>query len=100
MTVGETPFTDSPEQLASYVLPEFKELNMVFQFQLMHIDAPHTGGSGTEPFKHEPLVWTEWKLSEMKTVIERWQGYKRDEGYWNAYVCYCSPEHFSDLSYR
>jgi alpha-glucosidase len=21
---------------------------------------------------------------EMKTVVQRWQGYKRDEGYWNA----------------
>ena len=58
---------------------------MVFQFQLMHIDAPPSGGSDTEPFKHKPLVWREWKLSELKAVVERWQVYKRDEGYWNAY---------------
>jgi len=87
MTVGETPFTDAPDQLAPFVLPMSKELNMVFQFQLMHLDAPHSGGSDKEPYKHEPLVWTEWKLSEMKFIVERWQGFKRDEGYWNAYVC-------------
>ena len=86
MTVGETPFTHSPDQLGPYVLPTSKELNMIFQFQLMDIDAPHSGGSDAEPFKHNSLVWTEWKLGEMKTVVQRWQGYKRDEGYWNAYV--------------
>ena len=59
---------------------------MVFQFQLMHIDAPHNG-SDKEPFKEDPLVWKEWKLSEMKSIIGRWQEYKRDEGFWNAYVC-------------
>jgi alpha-glucosidase len=86
MTVGETPFTHSPDQLAPYVLPTSEELNMIFQFQLMDIDAPHSGGSDAEPFKHNSLVWTEWKLSEMKTVVQRWQGYKREEGYWNAYA--------------
>jgi alpha-glucosidase len=59
MTVGETPFTHSPDQLAPYVLPTSKEQNMVFQFQLMYIDVPHSGGS--EPFKHNSLVWTKWR---------------------------------------
>ena len=87
MTVGETPFTNDPNQLAPYVLPIYKELNMVFQFQLMHIDSPHSGaGSDTEPYKNDPLVWMEWKLNEMKTIVETWQTFKRDEGYWNAYV--------------
>ncbi|KIM81904.1 glycoside hydrolase family 13 protein [Piloderma croceum F 1598] len=84
MTVGETPFTNDPNQLAPYVLPISKELNMVFQFQLMHIDSPHSSGSDTEPYKNDPLVWTEWKLNEMKTIVETWQTFKRDEGYWNA----------------
>jgi len=87
MTVGETPFTNDPNQLAPYVLPISKELNMIFQFQLMHIDSPHSGSSDTEPYKNNPLVWTEWKLNEMKTIVETWQTFKRDEGYWNAYVC-------------
>jgi oligo-1,6-glucosidase len=59
---------------------------MVFQFQLMQIDAPHNVESDTKPFNETPLVCTKWKLSEMKTIVERWQGYKRDEGFWNAYV--------------
>jgi alpha-glucosidase len=91
ITVGETPFTDIIDQFAPYVLPVSKELNMVFQFQLMQIDEPHGVGSDTEPFTHDPLVWTEWKLSEMKTIVDRWQGYKRDEGFWNAYVWPYAP---------
>jgi oligo-1,6-glucosidase len=86
MTVGETPFTNDPNQLAPYVLPISKELNMVFQFQLMHIDSPHSDGSDTEPYKNDPLVWMDWELNEMKTIVETWQTFKRDEGYWNAYV--------------
>jgi oligo-1,6-glucosidase len=85
MTVGETPFTLNAEDVAPYVLPVSKELDMVFQFQLVQIDAPHSV-SDSEPFKDQHLMWVEWKLSEMKTIVQRWQGYKRDEGYWNAYV--------------
>jgi len=84
MTVGETPFTLNTDDIAPYVLPMSKELDMVFQFQLMRIDAPHNI-SDSNPIKDKHLVWMEWKLSEMKTVVQRWQGYKRDEGYWNAY---------------
>ena len=85
MAAGETPFTYAVDQLAPYVLPMSQELDMVFQFQLMHIDAPHSGGSDGEIFKHIRLVWMEWSMSEMKTVVEKWQACKRDEGFWNAY---------------
>lgn len=88
ITVGETPFTHSADQLASYVLPASEELNMVFQFQLMDIDAPHADPTvPTEAVpNHDPMIWQQWSLKEMKTVIGRWQGFKRDEGFWNTYV--------------
>jgi alpha-glucosidase len=85
LTVGETPFTHDIDQLAPYVLPASKELNMVFQFELMYIDAPHSGGTDGQVFKYESLVWKQWSMNEMKTIVEKWQGYKRDEGFWNAY---------------
>lgn len=59
---------------------------MVFQFELMDIDSPQSGDSGTEISQHDPLTWKEWKLSDMKSVVERWQTCKRDEGFWNACV--------------
>ncbi|KAG6332404.1 hypothetical protein ID866_6683 [Astraeus odoratus] len=74
ITVGETPFTHDASQLAAYVLPQNKELNMVFHFELMDIDSPD----------YSPLVQKAWTLTEFRDVIRRWQQYKRDEGYWNA----------------
>ncbi|KAF7974157.1 hypothetical protein HWV62_13271 [Athelia sp. TMB] len=86
ITVGETPFTHSADQLAAYVLPENKELAMVFQFQLMDLDAPHADPTlpTEEVPNHDPLTWQQWDLKEMKTIIGRWQGFKRNEGFWNA----------------
>lgn len=79
ITVGEAPFTHDAAQLAAYVLPANKELNMVFQFEIMDIDAP----DGL------PLVHKEWKVTEFKEIIRRWQGYKKDEGFWNRSVSSC-----------
>ncbi|KXN81390.1 Oligo-1,6-glucosidase [Leucoagaricus sp. SymC.cos] len=78
MTVGETPFTHDATQLAAYVLPANKELNTVFQFELMDIDSPLEGSDRV------PLIKKEWKLAELREIIVRWQLYKRDEGFWNA----------------
>lgn len=74
ITVGETPFTHDASALAQYVLPRNKELNMVFNFELMDLDSP----------AESPLVKKAWRLSELKAVVKRWQTYKRDEGFWNT----------------
>ncbi|KAF8797493.1 glycoside hydrolase family 13 protein [Phlegmacium glaucopus] len=78
ITVGETPFTHVASELAAYVLPSNEELNMVFQFEFMDLDSPKEGQDIS------PLIFKEWKLSELKDVIGRWQTYKREEGFWNA----------------
>ncbi|KAJ7581855.1 glycoside hydrolase family 13 protein [Mycena floridula] len=80
ITVGETPFTHSAEELAKYVLPANKELNMVFHFELMDIDSP-SKDSGIE---RSPLIPWPWKVTELKEIIIRWQRYKKDVGFWNA----------------
>ncbi|EGN92954.1 glycoside hydrolase family 13 protein [Serpula lacrymans var. lacrymans S7.3] len=74
ITVGETPFTHEASELAAYVLPKNKELNMVFHFELMDLDSPD----------YSPLAHKAWKLTELKAIVRRWQQYKREEGFWNA----------------
>ncbi|KAG9310483.1 glycoside hydrolase superfamily [Chiua virens] len=74
ITVGETPFTHDASVLAEYVLPKNKELNTVFNFDLMDLDSP----------EESPLVKKAWRLTEFKAIVGRWQMYKREEGYWNA----------------
>ncbi|KAF9052123.1 glycoside hydrolase family 13 protein [Panaeolus papilionaceus] len=78
ITVGETPFTHVAEELAQFVLPANKELNMVFHFELMDVDSPKEGQDIA------PLIARPWKLSEFRSVITRWQTYKREEGFWNT----------------
>ncbi|KDQ55402.1 glycoside hydrolase family 13 protein [Jaapia argillacea MUCL 33604] len=84
ITVGETPFTPPTAQhaLIPYVLPSNNELNMVFQFELMGIDAPLPQEGQT--VDDQDLKWRQWELSEMKQVVNRWQTFGRDEGFWNA----------------
>lgn len=76
-TVGEAPFSHSADDLAEYILPQNKELKTVFQFELMDIDS-------SDPL--EPLIPKPWKLSDLKNVVEKWQTFKRDEGFWNTSV--------------
>ena len=61
ITVGETPFTHDASALAAYVLPQNKELNMVFSFELMDLDSP----------VESPLVKKAWRLAELKAVVGR-----------------------------
>ena len=80
MTVGEAPFTHDMHGLAAYVLPSNHELNMVFQFQLMDIDA---GGTRDAIRHYEPRAWT---VREFKGIVAKWQTFLREEGFWNTYV--------------
>lgn len=78
ITVGETPFTESMDALALYVLPDHKELNMVFHFELMELDTPKTVRDWS------PLMHRQWTLAEFKDIISRWQVFKSADGFWNA----------------
>jgi oligo-1,6-glucosidase len=62
MTVGETPGV-TPEDAILYAGDDGNELNMVFQSELMDIDA---GAGG----KWEAR---EWKLAEFKKIVSKWQ---------------------------
>lgn len=68
MSVGETPQTYKPEDVAAYVLPQNKELNMVFQFDMADL--------GRQA----------WALHQLTESVTKWQQYGRDEGFWPTYV--------------
>jgi oligo-1,6-glucosidase len=74
ITVGETPFTHDASELAAYVLPQNRELDMVFHFELMDIDSS----------SESPLLTKPWTLRELKAIIGRWQQFMHGDGFWNA----------------
>lgn len=71
MTVGEMPGV-TPEEALLYVGEERKELNMVFQFELMDIDAEGDKWNGRP-----------WKLTELKRIMDKWQTALQGKG-WNS----------------
>lgn len=62
MTVGETPGV-TPNDALLYAGSDGRELNMVFQSELMDIDAGAAGKWDAE----------EWRLSDFKKIISKWQ---------------------------
>jgi len=73
ITVGETPFTHHDmDVLVPYVLPENKELQMIFQFEQQEVDG------------YPQLVPADYKLSEFKAVTSRWQVGMQERGGWNS----------------
>ncbi|HBF39737.1 MAG TPA: glucohydrolase, partial [Firmicutes bacterium] len=72
MTVGET-VNVTPEEALLYVGEERRELNMVFQFELMGLDSGPKGKWDLAP----------WRLSEFKRIFSQWQLAMGDSG-WNS----------------
>ncbi|KAG9121511.1 hypothetical protein FRC07_002493 [Ceratobasidium sp. 392] len=75
--VGETPSTYDPAVLLEYVLPERKELQMVFHFELFDLDTS---------FDHPniPLFPRVPTLPEIKHIVNKWQTYMFVNGGWNS----------------
>lgn len=63
MTVGELPYTPDPAHVLRYVGSGDKQLDMVFQFDIVDL------GMG-EKRKYQ---FAPWKLSTMKEVVSKWQ---------------------------
>lgn len=72
MTVGETPGV-TPNEGILYVGEQRKELNMLFQFELMDIDAGEGGKWDVAP----------WKLTDFKDIMTKWQVGLYNKG-WNS----------------
>lgn len=72
VTVGETGSADV-EEARAYSAPDRKELDMVFQFEVMRIDGTRTGDLG-------PKAYT---LKDLKQVMGKWQT-ELGNGAWNS----------------
>ena len=72
MTVGETTGVD-PEVAKLYVDEDRNELNMLFQFDLMEIDAGPGGKFDVKP----------WKLTTFKKIMIKWYEGLKEKG-WNS----------------
>lgn len=72
MTVGETRGVN-PELAEVFVCEDRRELNMLFQFELMELDYGPKGKWETIP----------WQLSEIKRIFNDWECGLQDKG-WNS----------------
>lgn len=72
MSVGEMPGVTT-EQAAAYTDPANRQVNMVFQFETMDIDAGEGGKWNLKP----------WKLADLKAVTSKWQYGLNGRG-WNS----------------
>lgn len=72
MTVGETPGV-TPQDGLLYVGGDRRELNMLFQFELMDIDSGAGGKWDVAP----------WRLQDFKRIITKWQSELHGKG-WNS----------------
>ncbi|PMD15662.1 glycoside hydrolase family 13 protein [Hyaloscypha hepaticicola] len=77
MTVGELPHTPDPAHVLRYVGSGDKQLDMVFQFDIVDL-----GIGKTHKYEYEG-----YKLSELKSVIAKWQTFIEDTDGWTTAFC-------------
>ncbi|KAH8895074.1 glycoside hydrolase [Thozetella sp. PMI_491] len=77
MTVGELPHTPDPQDVLKYVGLGDRQLNMVFQFDIVDI------GQGSS-YKYQ---FTEWKLPKLKKIITKWQQFIDGTDGWTTAFC-------------
>jgi oligo-1,6-glucosidase len=77
MTVGELPHTPDPAHVLRYVGSGDKQLNMVFQFDIVDL------GIG----KVHKYDFEGYKLSELKSVVQKWQSFISGTDGWTTAFC-------------
>jgi oligo-1,6-glucosidase len=77
MTVGELPHTPDPAHVLKYISSSDKQLNCVFQFDIVDI-----GAGKTNKYEHEG-----YKLSELKAIIAKWQSFTNGTDAWATAFC-------------
>lgn len=79
VTVGELSNTPDPQGVLDYVKASERELNMVFQFDMIRLGTGDGFGS--------KYIFKPWKLSEMKMLVERWQKFIEGTDGWTTVFC-------------
>ncbi|KAJ6025203.1 hypothetical protein N7444_012882, partial [Penicillium canescens] len=79
MTVGELANTPDPKNVLEYVGASAKELSMVFHLDIGHI--------GMGPSLEEKYIFHPWKLTKMKSIVEKWQSFIEGTDGWTTAFC-------------
>ncbi|KAK0109503.1 alpha-glucosidase mal12 [Cadophora gregata] len=77
MTVGELPHTPDPDHVLRYIGSGDKQLDMVFQFDIVNL-----GAGDTHKYEMVP-----WKLPELKRIVEKWQTFIDNTDGWTTAFC-------------
>jgi alpha-glucosidase len=77
VTVGELPHTPDPKRVLDYVRLGDRQLNMVFQFDIVDI------GQGASAKYH----FQEWKLPLLKGIVAKWQQFIEGTDGWTTAFC-------------
>jgi len=77
MTVGELPHTPDPAHVLRYISSRDKQLDMVFQFDIVDL-----GIGKTNKYDYEG-----YKLSELKQVVKKWQSFIDGSDGWTTAFC-------------
>ncbi|GAB1198142.1 glycoside hydrolase superfamily [Aspergillus pseudonomiae] len=79
VTIGELANTPDPEHVLKYVGASAKQLSMVF-----HLDIGHIGmGKSLE----DKYIFNPWKLTEMKSIVTKWQSFIEGTDGWTTAFC-------------
>lgn len=77
MTVGELPHTPDPNHVLKYVSDDDRQLNMVFQFDIVDL-----GTSKTSKYDYQGFT-----LPEFKAIIAKWQTFHDESTGWTTTFC-------------
>ncbi|WYZ40043.1 hypothetical protein EsH8_IV_000384 [Colletotrichum jinshuiense] len=77
VTVGELPHTPDPQHVLKFISASDRQLDMVFQFDIVDI------GQGVG-YKYQAR---EWKLPELKRVVAKWQQFIEGTDGWTTAFC-------------
>ncbi|EQB56332.1 alpha amylase [Colletotrichum gloeosporioides Cg-14] len=77
VTVGELPHTPDPQHVLRYVSAGDRQLDMVFQFDIVDV------GQG-KSYKYQGV---DWKLPEMKNIVAKWQQFIEGTDGWTTAFC-------------
>ena len=77
MTVGELPHTPDTVHVLRYIGSNDRQLDMVFQFDIVDL-----GQGKTHKYEFEG-----YKLSELKAVVEKWQSFIAGTDGWTTAFC-------------
>ncbi|GKT53911.1 maltase [Colletotrichum tofieldiae] len=77
VTVGELPHTPDPQHVLKYISAADRQLDMVFQFDIVDL------GQGIG-YKYQAR---EWKLPELKRIVAKWQQFIEGTDGWTTAFC-------------